>query len=89
MGRALLRRMEVRKRSEDGVLDRYALRVDGDLATTRAEMAGILACLQRVDRGTSLAIGTDSKGVLDILERFRGKDSPPFLDGMLNFPPPQ
>ena len=47
-------------------------------------MAGTLACLQRVDRGTSLAIGTDSKGVLDILERFRGQDSPPFLDGMLS-----
>ena len=84
MGRALLRRMEARERSEGGFLDRYALRVDGNLATTRAEMAGILACLQRVDRGTSVAIGKDSKCVLDILERFRGKDSPPFLDSMLN-----
>ena len=48
-------------------MDRFAFRVDGELATARAEMAAILASLQAVSRTTSVAIGTDAESVLDIL----------------------
>ena len=59
-------------------LDRFVLRVDGELATARAEMAAFLASLQAVSRTTSVANGTDAESVSCILNRLRGKDSPPF-----------
>ena len=43
-------------------------------------MAGILAALQKIDTSVSAAIGTDSQSVLNELERYPGKDSPPFLE---------
>ena len=73
----------VTERVNNGFLDRYAFRVDGDLTTLRAEMAGVLAALQKIDISVSAAFGTDSQGVLTELERFRGRDSPPFLESTL------
>ena len=61
-------------------VDRYSFRVEGDLTTLRAEMAGVLAALQKIDTSISVALGTDSQGTLTELERFRGRDSPPSLE---------
>ena len=84
LGTIILRRNDANKRAAEGFVDRFAFRVDGELATARAEMAAILASLQAVSRTTSVAIGTDAESVLDILNHFRGKDSPPFLESMPN-----
>ena len=43
-------------------------------------MAGILAALQKNDASISAVRGTDAQSVLNHLEHFRGKDSPPFLE---------
>ena len=51
--------------------------MEGDLTTVRAEMAGVLAALLKIDTSISDALGTDSQGVLTELERFRGRDSSP------------
>ena len=45
-------------------------------------MAGILACLDKIPHQCHAVIGTDSDNALIILERFRGKDSAPFVDGL-------
>ena len=63
----------------EGFVDLFALRVNGEMATARAEMAAISASLQAVSRATSVAISTDAESVFDILNRFRGKDSPPIF----------
>ena len=43
----ILKRCEVEaERMNKGFLDRYSFRVEGDLTTLRAEMAGVLAALQ-------------------------------------------
>ena len=57
--------------------------MEGDLTTLRAEMAGVLAVLQKIDISVSVALGTDSQRVLTKLERFRGRDSPPSLESTL------
>ena len=45
----ILKRGEVAKeRVKQGFLNRYSFRVEGDLTTVRAEMAGVLAALQRI-----------------------------------------
>ena len=49
---------------------------------TRAEMAGILACVEKVPCHRNVVIGTDSDNALTIMDRFRGKDSAPFVDGL-------
>ena len=43
-------------------------------------MAGVFAALEKIDSSVSVALGTDSQGVLTELERFRGRDSPPSLE---------
>ena len=63
-----------------GFLERYAFRVDGDLTTLRAQMAGVLAALQKFVISVSTALGTDSQGVLTELERSQGRGSAPFLE---------
>ena len=68
------------ERANQGFVDRYSFRVEGDLTTLRAEMAGILAALQKRDISISVALWTDSQGALTELERFRGRDSPPSLE---------
>ena len=68
------------ERASTGLSDRLAFRVDGDLTTLRAEMAGILAALQTIDPSISAAIGTDTQSTLDVLARFQGRDSPPFME---------
>ena len=45
-------------------------------------MAGILACLDKIPHQCHAVIGTDSDNALTILDRFRGKDSAPFVDGL-------
>ena len=62
-----------------GFVERYSFRVEGDLTTLRAKFAGILAALQKLDTSISVTLGTDSQGALTELERFRGRDSPPYL----------
>ena len=77
----ILKRCEAAaERVNKGFLDRYAFRVDGDLTTLRAEMAGVLAAMQKNYISVSAASGTDSQGVLTELERVRGRDSPPSLE---------
>ena len=78
-----MRRKAAAERARNGLSDRCAVRVDGDLTTSRAEMAGILAALQKVDLSVFAAIGTYSQGVVNNLERFRGRASPPFLENTL------
>ena len=68
------------ERASNGLSDRFAFRVDYDLTTLRAEIAGILAALQTIDPSISAAIGTDSQSTLDLLARFQGGDSPPFME---------
>ena len=75
-----MRRSTAAERARNGFVDRFAFRVAGDLTTSRAEMAGILAALQKIDTSISAVLGTDSQSVLNYLEHFRGKDSPPFLE---------
>ena len=50
LGTVILRRNDANKRAAEGFVDRFALRVDGELAAARAEMAAILASLQAVSR---------------------------------------
>ena len=45
-------------------------------------MAGILACWDKIPYQCHAVIGTDSNNALTILDRFRGKDSAPFVDGL-------
>ena len=63
-------------------MDRWVVKVHGDPDSTRAEMAGILACLDKIPYQCHAVIGTDSNNALTILDRFRGKDSAPFVDGL-------
>ena len=77
----ILKRCEAaEERVNKDFLDRYSFRVDGNLTTLRAEMADVLAALQKIDISVSVALGTDPQGVLTELERFRGRDSPPSLE---------
>ena len=76
----MLRRGRATVEREKNGSDRYAFRVVGELTTLRAEMAGVLAALQKIDPSISAAIGTDSKSILDVLARFQGRDSPPFIE---------
>ena len=45
-------------------------------------MAGILACLDKIPHQCRAMIGTDLDNALTTLDRFRGKDSAPFVDGL-------
>ena len=80
LGTAIMRRKAAAERARNGFSDRFAFRVDGDLTTSRAEMAGILAALQKIDASISAVLGTDSQSILNDLKCFRGKGSPPFSE---------
>ena len=45
-------------------------------------MAGILACLDKIPYQCHAVIGTETDNALTVLDRFRGKDSAPFVDGL-------
>ena len=61
----ILKRCEIEaERVNKVLLNRYSFRVEGDLTTLRAKMAGVLAALQNIDISVSAALGTDSQGVL-------------------------
>ena len=80
----ILKRCEAAaERVNKGFLDRYSFRVDGDLTTLPAEMAGVLAALQKIDISVYAALGADSQDVLTELERLRGRDSPPSLESTM------
>ena len=83
LGTAIIRRKADAQRARKGSADRFAFWVDGDVTpTSRAEMAGILAALQKINASTSAVLDTDSQSVPNDLERFRhgDKDSPPLLE---------
>ena len=61
----ILKRCEVEEEwVNQGFLDRYSFLEEGDPTTLRAEMAGVLAALQKINISVSVALGTDSQGVL-------------------------
>ena len=74
-----MRREAAVERVKNGLSDRFAFCVEGDLTTSRAGMAGILAALQNIDTFISAAIGADSQSVLNDLKRLSG-DSHLFLE---------
>ena len=78
----LQRQRRLLDRVDQGFVDRWGVKVHGDPDSTRAEMAGILACLDKIPYQCHVVIGTDSNNALTILDRFRGKDSAPFVDGL-------
>ena len=80
MDTILRRCRDAAERASTGLSDRFAFRVDGDLTTLRADMAGILAALQTIEPSISAAIGTDPQSTLDVLTRFQGRESPPFIE---------
>ena len=49
LGTAVMLRKVAAERARNGGLDRFAFRIDGDLTTSRAEMAGIHAALQKIE----------------------------------------
>ena len=67
-------------------VDRWPRELDvhGDPDLTRAEMAGIRACFDKVSHHhCNVVLGTDSDtNILAIMDRFRGKyrDTAPFVD---------
>ena len=65
-------------------MDRWGIgvKVHGDPDSTRAEIAGILACLDEIPHQCHAVIGMDSDNALTVLDRFRGKDSAPFVCGL-------
>ena len=69
-------------RVDHGFVDRWGVKVHGDPDSTRAEMAGILACVDKVPCHCNVLIGTDSDYALSIMHRIRGRDSAPFVDGL-------
>ena len=78
----LQRKRRLLDRIDQGFVDRWGVKVHGDPDSTRAEMAGILACLDKIPHQCHAVIGTDSDNALTNLDRFRGKDSTPFVDGL-------
>ena len=65
-------------------MDRWGIgvKVHGDPDSTRAEIAGILACLDEIPHQCHAVKGTDSDNALTIMDRFRGKNSAQLVDGL-------
>ena len=68
----LQRQRRLLDRVDQGFVDRWGVKVHRDLDSTRAEMAGILACVDKVPCHFNVVIGTDSENALTTMDKFRG-----------------